>query len=272
MILGTVQIFSNSYDVDLLAQTKEDFFMLYNVVVNDWDETTYVPTALGNALLAAVIVVLLVAAVTFARLHIRIQKQAHKGDKKDGSLVNAEGSRSGKMTIRQLVFCAMAVALGTVLSNIKLFHFPTGGSITLLSMLVACLPGYFFGLGAGLMTGLAYGVLQLVADPYVLYPMQLVMDYLLAFGALGLSGLFSNAKNGLLKGYIVGVLGRYVFTVASGCIFFASYAWEGWNVLPYSMVYNGIYIFAEAGVSIVVLLLVPVKEAIGRIRRLALEG
>ena len=141
--------------------------MLYNVVVNDWDETTYVPTALGNALLAAVIVVLLVAAVTFARLHIRIQKQAHKGDKKDGSLVNAEGSRSGKMTIRQLVFCAMAVALGTVLSNIKLFHFPTGGSITLLSMLVACLPGYFFGLGAGLMTGLAYGVLQLVADPYV---------------------------------------------------------------------------------------------------------
>ena len=221
--------------------------MLYNVVVNDWDETTYVPTALGNALLAAVIVVLLVAAVTFARLHIRIQKQAQKGDRKE-------------LTIRQLVFCAMAVALGTVLSNIKLFHFPTGGSITLLSMLVACLPGYFFGLGAGLMTGLAYGVLQLV------------MDYLLAFGALGLSGLFSNAKNGLLKGYIVGVLGRYVFTVASGCIFFASYAWEGWNVLPYSMVYNGIYIFAEAGVSIVVLLLVPVKEAIGRIRRLALEG
>ena len=184
MILGTVQIFSNSYDVDLLAQTKEDFFMLYNVVVNDWGETTYVPTALGNGLLVAVIAVLLVAAAVFARLHMQ------------------------KLTIRQLVFCAMAVALGTVLSNIKLFHFPTGGSITLLSMLVVCLPGYFFGLGAGLMTGFAYGVLQLLIDPYVLYPMQLVMDYLLAFGALGLSGLFTNAKNGLLKGYLVGVLGR----------------------------------------------------------------
>ncbi len=248
MILGTVQIFSNSYDVDLLAQTKEDFFMLYNVVVNDWGETTYVPTALGNGLLVAVIAVLLVAAAVFARLDMQ------------------------KLTIRQLVFCAMAVALGTVLSNIKLFHFPTGGSITLLSMLVVCLPGYFFGLGAGLMTGFAYGVLQLLIDPYVLYPMQLVMDYLLAFGALGLSGLFTNAKNGLLKGYLVGVLGRYAFTVASGCIFFASYAWEGWGVLPYSMVYNGIYIFAEAGVSIIVILLVPVREAIGRIRRLALEG
>ena len=221
--------------------------MLYNVVVNDWGETTYVPTALGNGLLVAVIAVLLVAAAVFARLHMQ------------------------KLTIRQLVFCAMAVALGTVLSNIKLFHFPTGGSITLLSMLVVCLPGYFFGLGAGLMTGFAYGVLQLLIDPYVLYPMQLVMDYLLAFGALGLSGLFTNAKNGLLKGYLVGVLGRYAFRVASGCIFFASYAWEGWGVLPYSMVYNGIYIFAEAGVSIIVILLVPVREAIGRIRRLALE-
>ena len=229
------------------------FFMLYNVVVNDWDETTYVPTALGNGLLAAAIVVLLVAAVAFAR----------RADEKK--------VRTTKLTTRQLVFCAMAVALGTVLSNIKIFHFPTGGSITLLSMLVVCLPGYFFGLGAGLMTGLAYGVLQLLVDPYVLYPMQLVMDYLLAFGALGLSGLFSNAKNGLVKGYIVGVLGRYVFTVASGCIFFASYAWEGWGALPYSLVYNGIYIFAEAGVSIVVILLVPVKSAIGRIRRLALE-
>ncbi|MDE6365580.1 MAG: energy-coupled thiamine transporter ThiT [Lachnospiraceae bacterium] len=242
--------------------------MLYNVVVNDWDETTYVPTALGNGLLLAAIAILLLAAVAFAKIHMQMEKS----EKSEHTLGTAGDRRSGKLTVRQLVFCAMAVALATVLSNIKLFHFPTGGSITLLSMLVACLPGYFFGLGAGLMTGLAYGVLQLLVDPYVLYPMQLVMDYLLAFGALGLSGLFSNAKNGLLKGYMVGVLGRYVFTVASGCIFFASYAWEGWGVLPYSLVYNGIYIFAEAGVSIVVILLVPVKSAIGRIRRLALEG
>ena len=227
--------------------------MLYDVVVNDWGETTYVPTALGNGLLAAAIVILLVAAVVFARFHMKQSEQA------------------GKLTVKQLAFCAMAVALGTVLSNIKLFHFPTGGSITLLSMLIACLPGYFFGLGAGLMTGLAYGALQLLIDPYVLFPMQLVVDYFLAFGALGLSGLFSNAKNGLIKGYIVAVFGRYVFAVISGWIFFGSYAWEGWGALPYSMVYNGIYIFAEAAVSIVVILLPPVKSAIGRTRKLALE-
>lgn len=233
----------------LLANTKEDFFMLYNVVTDEWG-TTYVPTALGKGLLLALIALLLLAAVAFAGAR---RKKAEAG---------------AKLTVAQLVFCAMAVALATVLSNIKLFSFPWGGSITLLSMLAACLPGYFFGIGAGLMTGVAYGVLQLFVDPYVIHPLQLVMDYLLAFGALGLSGLFTNAKNGLLKGYITAILGRYVFVVASGYIFFASYAWEGWDPLPYSLVYNGIYVFAEASVSIAVIMLPPVKAAVSRIKQM----
>lgn len=219
--------------------------MLYDVVTNEWDEVTYVPTALGNVLLAVIIVALLLAAMFFVR------------------------KNSKKLSVKQLVFCAAAIALGTVLSNIKLFHFPTGGSITLLSMLIICLPGYWFGLGAGLMTGIAYGVLQMLIDPYILFPAQLVVDYLLAFGALGLSGLFTNAKNGLVKGYVAGILGRYVFAVISGWIFFGSYAWEGWGALPYSLVYNGIYIFAEAVVTVIILLLPPVRNAMGRLKKMA---
>jgi len=234
--------------------------MLYDVVVNG-EETTYVPTILGNVLLAVVVLALLGGAVTFARA---------QGKKKAGSSSAPAKKPGGKLTVKQLVFCAMALALGTVLSKIKLFEFPTGGSITLLSMLVICLPGYFFGLGAGLLTGIAYGVLQLLLDPYVLYPTQLVVDYLLAFGALGLSGLFSNAKNGLVKGYIAAVLGRYVFAVISGWIFFGAYAWEGWDPLPYSLAYNAIYIFSEAAVTVIILLLPPVKEAIARVKRTAL--
>ncbi len=173
----------------------------------------------------------------------------------------------GRLRVRQLVFCAMAIALGTVLSEIKIISFPWGGSATLLSMLVICLPGYFFGLGAGLMTGVAYGALQLLIDPYVIFPVQLVVDYFLAFGALGLSGLFTNAKHGLLKGYLTGVLGRYVFVVISGWIFFSEYAWEGWPVLPYSLVYNGIYIFAEAAVTLVVLSIPAVNRGISSIKK-----
>lgn len=234
--------------------------MFYNVVVNDWEETTYVPTPLGNALLCVILAVLLAGAVIFAR------KYAGKHQE------NADANvKSGKLTVKQLVFCAMSIALGTVLSEIKIIDFPWGGSATLLSMLVICLPGYLFGLGAGLMTSVAYGVLQLLINPYVLFPMQLVLDYLLAFGALGLSGLFAGAKRGLLKGYLVGILGRYVFTVLSGWIFFAEYAWEGWPVLPYSLVYNGIYIFAEGAITTAVLLVPAVSNGIAAVKKMALS-
>ena len=236
--------------------------MLYNVVENDWGEITYVPTLLGNILLVVLLLALLGASVFFIK------------------------KRSKTLTVKQLVFCAMSIALGTLLSYIKLFHFPTGGSITLLSMLVICLPGYWFGLGVGVLTGVAYGILQLLIDPYVLYPSQLVVDYLLAFGALGLSGIFSTtvitkdetssfrafmAKHNLLNGYILAVLGRYFFAVLSGWIFFGSYAWKGWSALPYSLAYNAIYIFAEAAVTIVILLLPPVSKGMTYIKKLATE-
>lgn len=217
--------------------------MLYNVVVNDWGETTYVPTTLGNVVLVIVILALLLVASCFIK------------------------KKSKKLSVKQLAVCAAAIALGTVLSNIKIFSFPTGGSITLLSMLIICLPGYWFGLGAGIMTGVAYGVLQMLIDPYILFPAQLMVDYLLAFGALGLSGLFTNKKNGLIWGYITGVLGRYAFVVISGWIFFGIYAWEGWNPFAYSLVYNMIYIFSEAAVTLVIIALPPVKKAMELVKK-----
>ena len=240
---------SVSNDVVPPRENEGGFFMLYELVVNEWGETTYVPTTLGNICLFVIILVLLFTAFLFACL--RSSKHAALALQ-----------RKRRLTIAQLTCCAAAVALGTILSNIKLFHFPTGGSITLLSMLVICLPGYWFGLGAGIMTGIAYGVLQMLIDPYILFPAQLVVDYLLAFGALGLSGLFCNKRNGLIKGYLTAVSGRYLFAVISGWIFFGMYAWEGWAPLPYSLVYNAIYIFSEAAVTIVIILLPPVKKAL----------
>lgn len=228
--------------------------MLYNAVENSWGEITYVPTTLGKALLALVFIVLLTAAVLFARVRSAAAKP-----------------HAGKLSAKQLAFCAVAIALGTVLSNIKLFEFPFGGSITLLSMLIICLPGYWFGLEAGVITGVAYGVLQLIIDPYVLYPLQMAVDYFLAFGALGLSGLFSNAKNGLIKGYLAAVLGRWVFAVISGWIFFGEYAWEGWQPFPYSLAYNAAYIFSEAAITLIILSIPYVKNTFARVKKMAVE-
>ncbi len=174
-----------------------------------------------------------------------------------------------KFSAKQIAFCAVAMALAFVLSNLKVFRFPTGGSITAFSMLVACLPGFWFGPIVGIVTGVAYGLLNLIVDPYILFPAQVIVDYILAFGALGLSGFFANSKHGLIKGYIVAILGRYVFSVISGWIFFGEYAWEGWNPLPYSLAYNAIYIFSEAAITVVVLLLPPIKKVMNDLKTMA---
>ena len=90
--------------------------------------------------------------------------------------------------VKVLVYCAVCIALATVTSMIKVFEFPTGGSITLCSMLFAMLPGFFFGPAIGIAAGVAYGILQFIIDPYVLTPVQAILDYVFAFGAFGISG------------------------------------------------------------------------------------
>ena len=172
-----------------------------------------------------------------------------------------------RIKTKPLIFCAMSVALATVTSMIKLYAFPFGGSVTLLSMLFICLPGYFYGVRTGILAAAAYGILQFMIEPIIYYPIQPIVDYLLAFGVMGISGLFWKAKNGLIKGYLVAVLGRYFFLVLSGWIFFGAYAWEGWHPLPYSLAYNGAYVFTEAALTLVILAIPAVKNGLEQIRR-----
>ncbi len=92
----------------------------------------------------------------------------------------------------------MRLQFSFVLSQIKLFSLPQGGSITPFSMLFIILIGYFFGVKTGVLTGIVYGLLQLAFGGWVMHPMQLLLDYPLAFGALGLSGLFAIKSMGWL--------------------------------------------------------------------------
>lgn len=175
---------------------------------------------------------------------------------------------SSKKT-KQLVFCAMAIALSMVTSMLKIYSFPFGGSVTLCSMLFICLIGYIYGPTVGISTGAAYGILQFLLEPYIYSPIQVLVDYPFAFGALGFSGFLRKSKHGLIKGYLLGILGRYVFAVISGWIFFGEYAWEGWNALPYSVVYNGCYIFTEAVVTVIILLIPAISKGLEQVKNMA---
>lgn len=179
-------------------------------------------------------------------------------------------TKSRKLGTRHLVFCAMSMALAVLTSNLKIWRMPMGGSVTLMSMLFISLIGYWYGLRTGILTAIAYGLLQLIIDPYVISLPQLFIDYIFAFGALGLSGMFASSKYGLYKGYAISVLGRFVFAFISGVVFFgSSAAGYGLSVPIYSICYNGAYIFTEAIITFIVITLPPVKEALARIKALA---
>ena len=175
-----------------------------------------------------------------------------------------------KFSAKQLTFSAMAIALAMVTSMLKLARMPMGGSITLFSMLFVTLIGNWYGLGIGLTTGLAYGILQLVMDPYIISLPQMLIDYIFAFGALGLSGVFSKSQKGLLKGYILAVVGRFVFAVISGYIFFPTFMPEFFDsALIYSICYNGAYIGAEAVLTLALISLPPVSKALNHVKQIA---
>lgn len=177
------------------------------------------------------------------------------------------------MKTKTLTTCALCIALATVLSMIKLFHFPFGGSVTLLSMLVITLPALIYGVRIGIISGLVYGMLQFVLGPTAISVTQVLLDYVLAFSVMGVAGFVKDKKNSFIKGYLMAVVARWIIATLAGLAWVAagSTAWEGWNPVPYSMAYNGAYIFTEAAITVIVLLLPPVKKVLIYIKNKAIN-
>ena len=144
---------------------------------------------------------------------------------------------------------ALMVALAFGLHFIKVFQAPYGGSVTLGGMVPLILFAFRHGTGAGVTAGAAYGLLDLVVNPYVVHPAQLILDYPLAYGLVGLAGLF---RKNVVAGAFVGIFGRFVASFLSGVIFFAAYA-KG-NVYAYSALYNAGYLVPEFIIAVTVLL------------------
>lgn len=180
-----------------------------------------------------------------------------------GVLISA---KKVKFDAKLITRVALALALATVLQAFKLYHFPQGGSITLGSMIPILLIGFIYGPSVGLLTGFLYGIINLLTDPYVVHPVQLLFDYPLAFTSLGLTGFFKNIKSlgnfTKLLGATIALLGRFLCHFISGVVFFGSYAPEGMSPWIYSLVVNGSIIGAEAVICLVILFFLPVDTII----------
>lgn len=161
---------------------------------------------------------------------------------------------SKSVNTKKVVYGGLCIALAFVLSYIRIWHMPQGGSITLASMLPLVLFSFVFGPVAGIIAGIAYGFLQLFQDLYVIHWAQLLFDYPLAFGMLGLAGIIPekvhsiNLRFGL--GIFIGMLGRTIMHTMSGAIFFAEYA-NGLNPWIYSLGYNLSYMSVEFVITLI---------------------
>ncbi len=184
---------------------------------------------------------------------------------------NTERQRMGT---RQLVFCACAIALAFVTSYMRIFTLPWGGSITLCSMLFIVLAANWYGVGTGILVGLAYGILQFIQEPFVLSFFQVCCDYILAFAALGVAGFFARRKNGLLIGYIVAVLARGVFHSIGGYLYWMSYMPDNFPVAlksVYPIVYNYSYLLAEGLITVILISIPAVSKGLARVKQMALD-
>ena len=144
------------------------------------------------------------------------------------------------------------MALATALSFITFAVFPQGGSVTAGSMVPILWLALRRGPRIGLFAGAVYGLVQLAVMPQIYYPTQVLLDYPLAFGCLGLAGFFQKRA---IIGVAISVTGRFILHLVSGAFFFASWAPEGMNPWVYSALYNGSYMLPEMVISIFIIYL-----------------
>lgn len=175
------------------------------------------------------------------------------------------GSGRKKWSARTLCFGALAMALSFVLSYVKIYHMPTGGSVTLASMLPIMLFAMAYGPECGMSVGLAYGLMQYLQGGWFCHPVQFLLDYPLAFGMLGLAGIRFFRKGdrkqqltGMLLSMFLAALGRAVCAVLAGWFFWGSTLWA-------SIVYNGTYLLPDTAICMA--LAVPLAPRLVRMMR-----
>lgn len=180
--------------------------------------------------------------------------------------------------VRILAEIGLTVALSAVLSLIAIWHLPQGGSVSLVMLPILVL-ALLRGPAVGISAGALYGVIDYMIEPYFFHPVQVLLDYPVAYALVGLAGVFSlrwralasEGRTGpalasaIVPAVALGSLGRYAAHVLSGLVFFASYAPEGQAPLLYSALYNSFVLISGALCGLlIVAVLPPLEEQIRR--------
>lgn len=170
--------------------------------------------------------------------------------------------------IEEIVEGGIFIALATVLSFITIYKMPQGGSITAASMAPIIIYSIRWGVKKGLIAGAIYGLIQFFISPYFLSPMQFLLDYIIAYGMLGIAGIGKrndfNLKN-VLPAAGLAMAARALSHILAGVFFFAEYAGNQ-NPWVYSAIYNFSYMIPELIITTIIISLLnkPLKNILNR--------
>ena len=191
--------------------------------------------------------------------------------KKDDGLYNGTAKISTTLILCQGALC---VAMSFVLSYIKLFSMPAGGSVTLASMLPLMVFANRHGVKWGLFAGLVYGLLQFIQKPEIYHWVDVILEYPVAFSLIGLGGLTRGVRN-LPFSVLIGGIARFFAHFVAGVVFFGEYVMIGkdaasgvsfgqmlWPNVVVSFLYNAPYMFADIAICFLIALLPPFRNAI----------
>lgn len=174
----------------------------------------------------------------------------------------AEGKTMSKVASETKILAegTVIIALTVILKDVlpPIYRLPQGGSVSVAGMV----PLLWFSLRRGLRSGLEastiYGLVNMVLPgSYIVDPVQGLLDYPIAFAALGLAGMFRKYP---LIGVGVGITGRFLAHFASGVWFFSQYAPAGTHPVIYSAIYNGSYLIIELIISAVIMYMIVKRK------------
>ena len=163
---------------------------------------------------------------------------------------------STKTLAEIIVLVALAGALSLI--SHSFFSLPQGGSINI-GMVPILWLALRRGSRIGMFAGAVFGLVDLAIEPFVVNPIQVVLDYPLPFAALGLAGLF---KKNPVVGVAVAGTGRFLSHFVSGVIYFSDYAPAGMSPIVYSALYNGTYLIPSIIICAVIIVLLQKSKAL----------
>ena len=160
-------------------------------------------------------------------------------------------------TTSMLINVALMLALTIVLHQLRIYHMPQGGSVTLGAMVPLLFLTYRYGAGIGCLAGFVYGMINLMQDAFIVHPLQVLFDYPLPYMALAIAAAVPGR---IYLGAALAFAARFLCHYISGVVFFGSYAPPDTSPYLYSLVFNATYLVPEAVICLLLLRILPVPR------------